>query len=75
MSIRIVKLMMKSVLSILICFVLLTGAGCGIYTFNPGGKSSIKTIAVSQFENKTIEAGLSSRLTILLLMPSLRMER
>jgi len=41
-------------------------AGCGVYSFNPGGKSSIKTIAVSQIENKTIEAGLSSRMTDLI---------
>jgi len=38
-------------------------AGCGVYSLSPGGKSSIKTIAVSQFENKTIESGLSSRMT------------
>ncbi len=40
--------------------------GCGIYSFSPGGKSSIKTIAISQIENKTIEAGLSSRMTDLI---------
>jgi len=38
-------------------------AGCGIYSFSPGGKSSIKTISVAQFENKTIEVGLSSSMT------------
>lgn len=37
--------------------------GCGIYSFSPGGKSSIKSISVRQFENRTIEAGLSSRMT------------
>ncbi|MEW5924229.1 MAG: LPS assembly lipoprotein LptE [Candidatus Zixiibacteriota bacterium] len=37
--------------------------GCAIYSFSPGGKSSIKSIAVRQFENRTIEAGLSSRMT------------
>ena len=41
--------------------------GCGIYSFSPGGKSSIKTIAVMQFENKTIEYGLSSRMTDLVI--------
>ncbi len=41
-------------------------AGCAVYSFNPGGKSSIKTIAVSQIENKTIESGLSSRMTDLI---------
>lgn len=38
-------------------------SGCFVYSFSPGGKSSIKTIAVTQFENKTIEAGLSGRMT------------
>lgn len=41
--------------------------GCGIYSFSPGGKSSIKTIAVVQFENKTIEYGISSRMTDLVI--------
>jgi hypothetical protein len=38
-------------------------AGCGVYSFSPGGKSNLKSIAVNQFENKTIESGLSSRMT------------
>jgi len=46
----------------LICVALLI-AGCGVYSFNPGGKSSIKTISVMQFENKTIESGLANRMT------------
>ncbi len=37
-------------------------AGC-IYSFSPGGKSDISTIAVAQFENKTIESGLANRMT------------
>lgn len=37
--------------------------GCGIYSFSPGGKSAIKTISVTQFENRTIESGLSARMT------------
>ncbi len=37
--------------------------GCGIYSFSPGGKSSIKSISVAQFENETIEVGLSSSMT------------
>ena len=41
----------------------LLGSSCGIYSLSPGGKSSIKTIAVRQFENNTIEYALSSRLT------------
>jgi len=46
---------------------LVSCTGCGIYSFSPGGKSSIKTIAVTQFENKTIEYGLSSRMTDLVI--------
>lgn len=54
---------------IIILFALATllFVGCGIYSFSPGGKSSIKTIAVNQFENKTIEAGLSNRMTDLVI--------
>jgi len=47
--------------------VLLLSGGCAVYSFNPGGKSSIKTISVSQFENKTIEYGLSDRMTDLVI--------
>ncbi len=44
------------------CLILVV-AGCGVYSFSSGGKSSIKTIAITQFENKTIESGLSGRMT------------
>ncbi|MFQ5452682.1 MAG: LptE family protein [Candidatus Zixiibacteriota bacterium] len=37
--------------------------GCGVYTFNPKGKSSIKTIAVERFENQTSEYGLEDQMT------------
>ncbi len=37
--------------------------GCGVYTLNPKGKSSIKTIAVEPFENKTAQFGFTDRLT------------
>jgi len=47
----------------LFCLLALLLSGCAVYSFNPGGKSSIKSIAVTQFENKTIESGLSSRMT------------
>ena len=56
------KILMKGILIFLIISGLLAG-GCGVYSFSPGGKSSIKTIAVRQFENETIEVGLSDRLT------------
>jgi hypothetical protein len=37
--------------------------GCGVYTFNPRGKSDISTLAVEPFENQTQEYGLTDRLT------------
>jgi hypothetical protein len=53
---------MKGMALFLVGACLLVG-GCFVYSFSPGGKSSIKTVAVRQFENETIEAGLSSRMT------------
>lgn len=54
----------KPFMRLLVSFVLaLLLTGCGIYTLNPAGKSSIKTITVAQFENKTTEFGLTDRLT------------
>ena len=50
----------------LMCLLLIVN-GCGIYSFSPGGKSSIKTIAITPFENQTIEYGLSSRMTDLVI--------
>ncbi|SYZ72566.1 conserved hypothetical protein [Candidatus Zixiibacteriota bacterium] len=47
-------------------FAAVTISGCAVYTFNPGGKSSIKTVAVTQFDNKTVEASLTSQLTDLI---------
>ena len=44
-----------------LCLVLF--AGCGVYTFNPKGKSEIKTIAVAPFENTTDQYELTDRLT------------
>jgi len=41
---------------------LLLATGCGVYTFNPAGKSGIKTIAVERFENSTAEYGLADRM-------------
>ena len=37
--------------------------GCGVYTFNPRGKSDIKSIAIERFENNTAEYGLEDRMT------------
>jgi hypothetical protein len=57
---------MRVFLSILSLFLTIS-FGCGIYSFSPGGKSSIKTIAITSFENKTLESGLSSHLTDLVI--------
>ncbi|MEW5994758.1 MAG: LPS assembly lipoprotein LptE [Candidatus Zixiibacteriota bacterium] len=37
--------------------------GCGVYTFNPRGKSSIRTINIQRFENETGEYGLADEMT------------
>ncbi len=58
------KILLNSSYVLLFSFVL---SGCGIYSFSPGGKSAIKTISITQFENKTIEYGLSSRMTDLVI--------
>ncbi|MEK7774606.1 MAG: LptE family protein [Candidatus Zixiibacteriota bacterium] len=42
---------------------LLALAACSPYSFNPGGKSSIKSIAIERFDNKTPEFALSDRMT------------
>jgi hypothetical protein len=54
-------MMVKFILFLILLLFILNG--CYVYTFNPGGKSDIKTIAILQFENKTIESGLSSQMT------------
>jgi len=41
--------------------------GCGVYTFNPVGKSSIQAIAVQRFDNKTTEYELADRMTDLVI--------
>ncbi len=38
-------------------------ASCGVYTFNPAGKSSIKAISIERFENKTVELQVTDQLT------------
>lgn len=37
--------------------------GCSVYTLNPKGKSSIKTLSVEPFENQTPEFGLADQVT------------
>ncbi len=43
------------------------GAGCGVYTFNPAGKSEIQAIAVERFDNRTAEYDLADRMTDLVI--------
>ncbi len=57
----------SSPLITLTAILLVFAGGCGVYSFNPGGKSSIQSIAVSHFENETIEYGLSDRMTDLVI--------
>jgi len=38
-------------------------AGCGVYTFNPRGESSLSSIAVEPFENETTQYGLADQIT------------
>ena len=44
-----------------------TALSCGVYTFNPAGKSSIQAIAVERFDNKTTEYELADRMTDLVI--------
>lgn len=56
----------SAVLCLLAVGVVGSMAGC-IYTFNPKGKSDIKTLAVEPFDNRTSEYGLSDRLTTIVI--------
>lgn len=57
---------MMHTLRILCCLaVLLLLIGC--YTFNPAGKSSIQSIAIERFDNKTTEYDLADRMTDLVI--------
>jgi hypothetical protein len=48
---------------VIVGFLALFIAGCGIYTFNPKGKSNIRSVAVLPFENTTGQLQLTDRLT------------
>jgi hypothetical protein len=50
-------------LAALLGLVFLLSAGCGVYTFNPKGKSSINSITIERFENQTPEYGLADQMT------------
>lgn len=38
-------------------------AGCGVYSFSSSSLGGVKTVAVPQFENKTLEYGIQEDLT------------
>lgn len=49
--------------AVLVVGLLAAVVACGVYTFNPRGKSSIATIAVESFENNTAQYGLADQMT------------
>jgi outer membrane lipopolysaccharide assembly protein LptE/RlpB len=51
---------MKAVCAI--CLALFV-AGCGVYSFSSSSLGGVKTVAVPQFENKTLEYGIQEDLT------------
>ena len=55
--------LLVSVLLLLTCMI----AGCGVYTFNPSGKSDIEAISIKRFENQTVEYELADRMTDLVI--------
>jgi len=57
---------MRRLLALAVLAALLT-AGCGVYTFNPKGKSSLGSIAIEPFENQTGQYGLTDQLTQLII--------
>lgn len=54
---------MKSSLTVFLVVVLIAISSCGVYTFNPSGKSTITSIAIERFGNQTPEFGLADRMT------------
>ena len=57
-------MMVRRLIFVAIPVILLFGlVGCGVYTFNPRGKSDLSSVAVQRFDNKTAEYGLADRMT------------
>ncbi len=50
-------------MAVIVAVALAMIAGCGVYTFNPAGKSSIKSIAIEPFQNETVQLGLEDQMT------------
>lgn len=53
---------MKQVIVVALLLFSLLLSGC-VYTFNPKGKSSIKSVAIERFDNRTAEFGLEDDMT------------
>ena len=53
--------------TVVLVLALVVFSSCAVYTFNPGGKSDIKSMAVERFESKTTEYGLADRVTDLVI--------
>ena len=58
---------MKKLLALFLSLNLIVAGGCGVYTFNPHGKSDITNISIEPFANETNEFGLADRLTELVI--------
>jgi hypothetical protein len=57
----------RRVVAVVLTLAIFVAAGCGVYTFNPGGRSDIKSIAIERFENKTTEYGLADQMSDLVI--------
>jgi len=58
---------MKKHFVLLLSLIFIVNSGCGVYTFNPRGKSDISNISIEPFANETNEFGLADRLTELVI--------
>lgn len=54
---------MVRVLTLSLLLIVFLVGGCGVYTFNPKGKSSISTVAVERFANQTDQYGIEDQMT------------
>jgi hypothetical protein len=52
---------LKTVVLVLCCGLLLSG--CGVYSFSSSSLGGVKTVAIPQFENQTLEYGIQDDLT------------
>ncbi len=46
-----------------VCLLAILICSCGVYTFNPRGKSTISSISIERFTNETSEYGLEDRMS------------